>query len=155
MDGYGISVDFDGQQLVVQPKNALAKVALGRNRLVVTSADLVSVSMTKAACSGMAVWISSFGTNVLVSCTSRVGNRRISSSCIVGCVHSVRETQPPPKSPRGSRSSSLAPHQLNVRQESRSCCGVLAGSAKRWLASRTTSRRCAAWLAQRSPVNGK
>lgn len=48
MDGYGISVDFDGQQLVVQPKNALAKVALGRSRLVVTSADLVSVSMTKA-----------------------------------------------------------------------------------------------------------
>jgi hypothetical protein len=48
VDGYGISVDFDGRQLVVQPKNVLAKVALGRSRLVVTSAELVSASMTRA-----------------------------------------------------------------------------------------------------------
>ena len=48
MDGYGISVGFDGQRLIVQPKNVLTKVALGRSRLVVTSADLVSVSMTRA-----------------------------------------------------------------------------------------------------------
>ncbi|MFJ5988859.1 HIRAN domain-containing protein [Lentzea sp. NPDC092896] len=48
MDGYGISVDFDGRRLVVQPKNVLAKVALGRSRLVVTSAELVSASMTRA-----------------------------------------------------------------------------------------------------------
>jgi len=48
MDGYGISVGFDGQQLVVEPKNALAGVALGGSKLVVTSSALVSVSMTKA-----------------------------------------------------------------------------------------------------------
>jgi hypothetical protein len=48
VDGYGISVDFDGQQLTVTPKNVLTKVALGRSSLVVGSAELVSVSMTKA-----------------------------------------------------------------------------------------------------------
>ncbi|MDX3655726.1 HIRAN domain-containing protein [Streptomyces sp. ID05-26A] len=48
MDGYRISVDFDGIQLVVTPKNVLAKAALGRSRLVVTSAELVSVSMSRA-----------------------------------------------------------------------------------------------------------
>ncbi|HEX7304360.1 HIRAN domain-containing protein [Lentzea sp.] len=48
MDGYGISVDFDGLQLVVEPKNAVAEAALGRRRLVVTGPELVSVSMARA-----------------------------------------------------------------------------------------------------------
>ncbi|MFD9704119.1 HIRAN domain-containing protein [Lentzea sp. NPDC059081] len=48
MDGYGISVGFDGRQLVVVPKNAVAEVALGGGRLEVSSSALLSVSMTKA-----------------------------------------------------------------------------------------------------------
>ncbi|GLY49703.1 HIRAN domain-containing protein [Lentzea sp. NBRC 102530] len=48
MDGLGISVEFDGSLLVVTPSNALGKVSLGTNRLVLRGADLVSVSLSKA-----------------------------------------------------------------------------------------------------------
>ncbi|MGQ0838873.1 HIRAN domain-containing protein [Actinokineospora sp.] len=48
VDGFGISVEFDGHRLVVLPTNASAEVALGISRLVVAAGDVSSVSLHDA-----------------------------------------------------------------------------------------------------------
>ncbi|CAL9380542.1 hypothetical protein SUDANB95_01047 [Actinosynnema sp. ALI-1.44] len=48
MDGYGISVDFDGHRLVVRTKNVIAKAALGTAGLDVASDDITSLALKNA-----------------------------------------------------------------------------------------------------------
>ncbi|MFB9905888.1 hypothetical protein [Allokutzneria oryzae] len=48
MDGTGISVDFDGRLLVVQPTNATSKEELGTSRLSLSISDISRLSLKGA-----------------------------------------------------------------------------------------------------------